>query len=156
VAIRGQKPKPSHLRIVDGNASRRPLNENEPKPTVLAADTQPPPGLSAPQQEFWRAKFAEVPVGMLTVVDLPLFTAYVMACWRYQNAITNLTTTGELIKVGEGWMHNPYGSVVNRQARDISKFASELGFSPTSRTRVKIDRRTKKSSPFGELKGLDD
>lgn len=32
MATRGAKPKPSHLKLVTGNAGRRPVPENEPEP----------------------------------------------------------------------------------------------------------------------------
>ena len=32
MATRGRKPKPTALKVLEGNPGKRPLNENEPKP----------------------------------------------------------------------------------------------------------------------------
>jgi P27 family predicted phage terminase small subunit len=95
---------------------------------------------------------------MLTRIDASVFTNWVVACDLYDQALRKVNEYGLLVKapITGTPMQSPALSILNRQARDISKFASELGFTPTSRTRVKVDRRTKKQSPFGELKELGD
>jgi P27 family predicted phage terminase small subunit len=156
LAIRGQKPKPSYLRAIDGGAGHRPLNEDEPKPPGKLLE--PPAFLSDSQRDLWFAKLADVPPGMLTRIDASVFTNWVVACDLYDQALRKVNEYGLLVKapITGTPMQSPALSILNRQARDISKFASELGFTPTSRTRVKVDRRTKKQSPFGELKELGD
>src|ERR1039458_9560068 len=57
MAIRGQKPKPSYLRAIDGGAGHRPLNEDEPKPPGKLLE--PPAFLSDSQRDLWFAKLAE-------------------------------------------------------------------------------------------------
>ena len=32
MATRGRKPKPTNLKVLEGNPGQRPLNDNEPKP----------------------------------------------------------------------------------------------------------------------------
>lgn len=38
MAIRGKKPKPTNLKILEGNPGKRPLNLNEPKPIPIAPE----------------------------------------------------------------------------------------------------------------------
>jgi len=43
--MRGPPPKPTYLRILEGNPSKRPLNRNEPQPPPV--ETLDPPITSA-------------------------------------------------------------------------------------------------------------
>ena len=38
MATRGRKPKPTALKVLEGNPGKRPLNENEPKPERKAPE----------------------------------------------------------------------------------------------------------------------
>jgi phage terminase small subunit len=72
MAVRGRKPKPTHLKVLSGNPGRRPLPESEPKPQPVA----PPCPDWLPEEA--RAKWDELApelerLGLLTAVDGPAF-----------------------------------------------------------------------------------
>ena len=51
MAVRGRKPKPSHLKLVTGNPGKRAINTQEPAPEgILPA---PPPELTAEARGEW-------------------------------------------------------------------------------------------------------
>ena len=75
IATGGPPPKPTHLKLIDGNPGKRPLNENEPKPAPAAASASHPPyWLSARAKNFWR-KYGPIlkRIGLLTEADIPAF-----------------------------------------------------------------------------------
>ena len=50
--MRGRKPKPTAVKVAQGNPGRRQLPKNEPKPSGKLGD--PPCHLSAVEQKIWR------------------------------------------------------------------------------------------------------
>lgn len=75
---RGPSPKPTPIRVLEGNPSRRPINENEPKPT----DGTPPmpPHLDRRARVVWRQIAPELSrLGLLTVVDGEALASYCTA-----------------------------------------------------------------------------
>lgn len=52
MGLRGPAPKPTALRIIEGNLGHRPLNQREPKPLVGEPDV--PAHLSRDAKKEWR------------------------------------------------------------------------------------------------------
>lgn len=155
--MRGRKPKPSYLRAIDGNAGRRPINADEPKPSGNLLE--PPADLSAIAQRVWREAIAAAPEGMLSSLDRSAFQGWCVQFATFQEADAKVQSLGLLVKApGEGGQpyQNPYLSVRNKAATLMRQFASDLGFNPTARTRVKITKPAKGSNPFDDLKSLTD
>jgi len=51
MAITGPKPKPTAIKILEGNPGKRPLNLNEPKPLQIAPEC--PDWLLAEAKKEW-------------------------------------------------------------------------------------------------------
>lgn len=152
----GRPPKPTHLRLVGGNAGRRPLPKNEPKPPV--AMPEPPQHLSDVAVAEWK-RVAQVlfDVGMLTEIDAGMLGAY---CQSYSDwlaaeemlrkfghvvkspirTITTRTRNSEITETAGGYpMPSPYLPIRNRALALMRQFAGEFGMSPAARTRVSVD-----------------
>ncbi len=56
--VRGRKPKSAELKLLGGNAGKRPINDDAPKPS-LTKNTKPFPWLSKAAKEFWRRTVPE-------------------------------------------------------------------------------------------------
>ena len=70
--------------------------------------------------------------------------------WEQANAkVTELGTVVDM--PGGQWAHNPFLSVLNKQAGIMRMASDELGFSPTARSRVKVSGK-KKANAFSRLK----
>ena len=69
MAQRGRKPKPTALKMLEGNPGGRPLNEAEPKPQKKAPRC--PPWLEDEAKREWKrmAKVLEQ-MGLLTEMDM--------------------------------------------------------------------------------------
>lgn len=156
--MKGRKPKPSYLRVLDGNAGRRPINPDEPQPVGNLEEHEPPAWLSDPQKIGWRYAMRNAPPGMLKRLDQSILTVWVVAEERHADAAQNVSKLGSLVKSSTGTPYqNPYLAIMNKQAQIMMKAAAELGFTPSSRSRVKVEPpKPGQGNPFADLKELSD
>ena len=136
--MRGAKPKPTHLKLIEGNPGKRRLNRNEPKPQGDLCDA--PDWLTEEQKAGWTYAIANAPAGLMKRLDRAALTAFVVAEDMHRQASVAVGKFGLITKSpskGEP-MQNPYLPIINRQAQIMLKAAAELGFTPSSRSRVEI------------------
>lgn len=136
--MRGAKPKPTHLKLLAGNPGKRPLNRNELRPQGDLHDA--PEWLTDEQKAGWTYAIANAPAGLMKRLDRAALTAFVVAEDMHRQASVavgkfGLVTKSQTLGVP---MQNPYLPIVNRQAQIMLKAAAELGFSPSSRSRVQV------------------
>lgn len=169
--MRGRKPKPSYLRALDGNAGRRPANPDEPQPKEPLKGDEPPPWMNGTQAAGWRYAMKNAPEGMLRSLDRSILAVWVVAEDLHRDAAERVGKLGTILKskeqknaagevVGGGVpYHNPWLAVLNKQAQIMMKAAAELGFTPSSRSRVKVSNPAKgdrTANPYADLRELDD
>lgn len=153
--MRGRKPKPSHLRIIEGMAGHRPLNQDEPEPDGDIA--APPEYLSARAQHYWRDVLKQLPPGMVKQLDAGTLTVYVTALADLEFATVKVDEAGPVIKMpgpAGQFMQNPFVSIKRAAMEKVLKAGAELGFTPSSRSRVKVVGKKKGKSAFGQLRQL--
>ena len=149
--MKGRKPKPTHLKLVTGNAGKRPLPTKEAKPALELP--MPPPELSDDAKVEWGRVSGELYcVGLLTKIDRATLAAYCQAYGRWMEAERALTAMksnafgGMLLKTGNGGvMVNPLLKVAERAMNDMVRIAAEFGMSPSSRSRIEA------SAPAGQI-----
>jgi P27 family predicted phage terminase small subunit len=149
--VAGRKPKPTHLRLLNGNAGKRPINKNEPKPVGDLFDA--PDWFSDAQKEGWTYAIANAPLGLLKRLDRSALTVWVIAEDLHKQATIAVGKFGLITKSpkqGEP-MQNPYLAIINRQAQIMLKAASEIGFTPSSRSRVQIQGGDTGGNAFNDL-----
>lgn len=150
---RGGKPKPTYMRLLEGNAGKRPMNHAEPKPTQPLAE--PPASLSDRQKDIWRYALEHAPIGLLTSLDESVFKVWVIACDFHDQANTMVNTAGIFMRTKQGVpIQNPWMAVVNRQSLIMMRAAAEMGFTPSSRSRVQVENQ-QTASAFSALKDID-
>lgn len=153
--MRGRKPKPSHLRVIEGSVSRYVDNPAEPVPS---GDLDAPPEwLSEAQRESWKYAIAHAPAGLLKRLDRSVLAVWVVAEALHAEASQKVAKFGAVVKspVVGMWIQSPYLAIQNKQAVIMMKAAAEMGFTPSSRTRVHLER-SRGQNPFDDLKSLDD
>jgi hypothetical protein len=64
----GPPPKPTALRILEGNRSKRPLNDREPHPEPLVW-TEPPAELAKAERGIWLAVVPHIAAGLMAQCD---------------------------------------------------------------------------------------
>lgn len=136
--MRGRKPKPTALKIREGNPSRRPLNAHEPKPPK--ALPRCPAHLSPTAKAEWRRLARTLnEMGVLTLSDRAAFAAYCQAYGRWVEAEQKLAETPVLLKTPSGYVQqSPWLSIANKQMELMGKYMAELGLTPAARSRVVV------------------
>jgi len=144
---RGPKPKPSVLKLIQGNPGKRQINKSEPKPKAARRPT-PPIDLDDCARKEWRRVVRELEaVGLLSKLDLPTLCAYCVAYSRFKSANDALKSVadkdkvfrGLLIKTKQGnWIQNPLVGVARRAADDMVRLAAEFGMTPSARARLQV------------------
>jgi P27 family predicted phage terminase small subunit len=97
----GRKPKPTALKLLNGNPGKRALNTNEPTLTPLI-DAEPPRYLGkAARMEWQRLAPQLVAVGLLSEADLALFATYCSAWGDLLEAEKKLRRGGHVSSTGK-------------------------------------------------------
>jgi phage terminase small subunit len=113
--VQGRKPKPTHLRAVQGNPGKRALNRQEPKPPAGAVE-RPAWLKTKAAREAWDelAPMLEG-MGVLTRADA--------------------LSLGVLCQVYSDWLTYRTAALAAR----VQSLLSEFGLTPSSRSRLKVD-----------------
>jgi len=132
----GRKPRPTKLKVLEGNPGKRRLNEKEPDP--LPAIPSCPDHLSPEAKKEWErvAPLLEK-LHLLTHIDRGALALYCQAWARWVEAEEALRTYGVMVKSPNGFpMQSPYLAVANRAMEQMRALLTEFGMSPSSRSRV--------------------
>jgi len=132
---RGPAPKATNLKILEGNPSKRPLNNDEPQPESGAIC---PEWLSENAQNEWR-RLAPIleSCGILTKADEDTLAAYCDALVNFKRC-TKLLEAGDLVEDGK----------VNPMIRAQRNYA---GLSPSDRTSLRVTPTKSKSKWDGKI-----
>ena len=150
--VRGRKPKPSHLKLLEGNPGRRPINPNEPRP-AREIPTCPAHLCPSAKAEWKRLAQQLYVLGILSTLDRAVLAGYCQSYGRWVEAERKLKETPAILKMPSGYIQqNPWLTISNKQLELMHKYMSELGLSPVSRTRVDV-RRPGGRSKFDGLLG---
>jgi len=146
------KPKPTNLKILEGNPGKRPLNLAEPQPELGA---KCPDWLSARGQTEWQ-RLAPVleNCGLLTLADQNTLAAY---CEAFGNYVQATNEVQELCSLVEHGSHGTkVAAIVNAQriyADQMLKWGSKLGLSASDRTGIKISDKPKSGKWASKITG---
>ncbi len=139
MATRGRKPKPTALKVLEGNPGKRPLNTKEPQPEKKAPRC--PSWLEQEAKNEWRrmSKTLEA-MGVLTQVDKAAFAGYCQAYARWKEAEEFLSKHGTIFKTPSGYIQQvPQVSIAQTYLKVMKDFCSEFGLTPAARTRINVD-----------------
>lgn len=136
--MRGRKPKPTALRLVEGNLSRRPFNRNEPKPPTAMSTC--PSHLSPTAKAEWKRLARTLnETGLLTGIDRAALATYCQAYGRWVEAERKLSETPPLLKTPAGYVQaSPWIAIANKQIELMTRLMAELGLSPAARSRLSV------------------
>lgn len=143
---KGRTPKPTHLKILQGDEERR-INREEPEPepaTLLGIDLkQPPSGIGARAAAVWRRLAPDlIAKRVLTTWDVDLFAAFCQLKAEYddlgrkrrahakdsyqRDQFASFGSQGQLIR-------NPYMQAQREVLGQMMQLASRFGLSPADR-----------------------
>ncbi|SEN72617.1 phage terminase, small subunit, putative, P27 family [Loktanella fryxellensis] len=137
--MRGRKPKPTTLKLIEGNPGRRPINDAEPKPRGGVPTCPAHLGPSAKAE--WKRLARDLNrIGLLTMADRAALAVYCQ-CWgRWVEAERKLQETPLLLKTPSGYVqHSPWLTIANKERELMARYMGELGLTPSARTRLAVN-----------------
>lgn len=136
----GPPPKPTQLRVIEGNPGKRALNKYEPKPEPCRPSC--PKHLDKAAKAEWRRVTKELEkLKMLTLLDRAALAAYCQVYSRWKDAEEKIAQFGGVIKGSVGGTHlvlSPYMRIANECIDQLKALSQEFGFTPSSRSRITI------------------
>lgn len=140
----GRKPKPTALRLIEGNRGKRALPKKEA--VIALAEPTPPSFLCDDAKVEWGRVCSELyAAGLMTELDRAALGAYCAAYGRWaqaERAINRMAAKDELnaalmIKTVSGnAIQNPLVGIANKAKSDVVRYAAEFGMTPSARARV--------------------
>jgi P27 family predicted phage terminase small subunit len=152
MAQRGRKPKPTELKVLEGNPGKRTLNKNEPRPDKKAPRC--PSWLEDEAKKEWKrmGKVLEQ-MGLLTDMDMAAFAGYCQAFARWKEAEEFLTQHGTIVRTPNGYLQQvPQVSIAQTNLKIMLKFCEQFGLTPSARSRITGDGQD--SEPGDDMEAL--
>ena len=158
----GPKPKPTSLRIFEGNPGRHPLNTDEPS-SDLPAVKPSAVGMDEIASHEWDRVLAAMPQGIYSALDTAALGTYALA-WSMlvksqreidENGITERfykeSSDGKTRYLVETKI-NPSVRTWKAASETLIKMTDRLGLNPSVRSRLQVP--SKKAAPQSKFNGL--
>lgn len=140
---RGPPPKPTNLRVLQGNPGKRPISPREPKPRKTAPRC--PEWLSDEAKKVWRRTVPELKaLGVLTTIDGDALAGYCATYAQWKEATVFIDKHGMAypLRDGEGrvkcMQQFPQVAVARGALFLLKAFMQEFGLTPASRSRIQV------------------
>lgn len=127
MATRGRKPKPTAIKLLEGNPGKRPLNRSGPVPPDGGVDC--PAWLLPEAKKAW-ARIASLltTLGLLTLLDVTALAGYCQTYARWKHAKKQLSQSGDQIPGAAGKPQpNPYLAIESKCAATMKSLATGFG-----------------------------
>lgn len=138
---RGPKPKPTALRVFEGDPGRLLAKRHgEAQPGIPDAVPQPPEWLGKIGKAKWRELAPHLyPIGLLTAVDVDALALYCEA-WDELFAMRALIDESGAVAVSEkgGEYQHPAVGIKNKAIQRIKQFGALFGVGPATRVGLNV------------------
>ena len=152
MATRGRKPKPTAVKVLEGNPGKRELNTFEPVPKKTSLPKCPDWLEEEARNEWHRLAKNLFELGLLTDLDVQAFASYCQAYARWREAEEFITQHGSLIKTKSGyWQQVPQVSIAHQNQKIMMQAAAEFGLTPSSRSRIIADQAASREADEMEM-----
>lgn len=146
----GRHPKPTVVKMLEGNPGKRALNMNEP------VCTDPP---VMPQHIFedalaaekWDEVLAAMPPGVYARLDVAMLAQYAQAYAMMIRAGEQIREEGFTAATAEGVKTHPAVTVWLGMSQTVARCASQLGLVPTARSKLNVPTGGDKKSRLAGL-----
>ncbi|NBP41045.1 MAG: phage terminase small subunit P27 family [Betaproteobacteria bacterium] len=105
----------------------------------------------------WRYALECAPPHLLKRLDMSVLEIWACAADLYRKAQAGIAKTGLLVKAPNTGvpMQSPYLAIANKQAQIMTKAATEMGFTPASRSRVALPIESAEDAfdPWADIAG---
>jgi P27 family predicted phage terminase small subunit len=144
-----RRPKPTAIKLLEGNPGKRPLNTEEPKPTTGIPE-MPKELRPTARREWGRITLDLDALGVLSVVDGKALAMYCDAYADWEEAQRDCVRNGLVIETpvfnkngdlaGYVKKENPSFNVKCKAIKTMKAFLIEFGLTPASRAKLKIEK----------------
>ena len=157
MSLLGRPPKPTRLKLLQGNPGKRQLPKAEPRPEAKAP--RPPKWLKGAALSEWRRIVPELErLGLMTRIDRAALTGYCASWARFREAEEFLTKNGTTYVVRDkdgrtkAVVNFPQVGTSRAERLVMHRFLVGFGLDPSSRSRVKSNE-VRPRSALEELLG---
>lgn len=151
--MRGRPPKPTKLKLLNGNPGGRPLNDAEPRPGPGLPKC--PSFLDSAAKAEWKETCDELAaMGLLAKSDKKVIASLCQAWATFKATTERLRKEGRYYTV-RGYEVARTAVAEQREAmKQIREFSSVLGLDPSSRTRIHVPPKDAKRDDFEAFVGI--
>ena len=150
--MRGRKPKPTLLKLVQGNRGKRSPKSTEPNPPPVAPPV--PEHLSDEAKVEWGRMLAHLePLGLVSQLYRAALAGYCQAWADWVEACRHcakgkiVATPKKKITKRDGTVEesggypitNPWLAIRKQASKEMRDYGAEFGYSPASITRVSVE-----------------
>jgi P27 family predicted phage terminase small subunit len=145
------RPKPTALKLLQGNPGRQPLNKREAKPRICIPPC--PKHLTPGARSHWKAVAPKLArVGLLTEIDDEALGALCEARAIWVAAKKKMAQEGITLTSPNGYtIPSPSFTVASKALKQMQSLWAEFGMTPSSRSRIKAGEPAEPDDPFEEL-----
>lgn len=150
--MRGRKPKPTALRVIEGNPGKRAINTAEPHAGPLG---NPPADLDGISLAKWH-EMSRLWRLVASAADRDQLAEYCRLEAERVEAMEKLAEQGPVaFTAGGAPVQSAWKIILNKCREDMRKIAVEFGGTPASRARVKPNGEAPQSKFGSLLKAVD-
>ena len=140
---RGPAPKPTVLKILEGNPGKQKLNTREPEGVGAARELACPAHITGVGRKEWK-RLVET-CGWLTATDRPALEAAAVEYATYRDALENVRAGGPVQVTEKGYQAvTGWYTVQTKSLKNYLWCCQELGATPASRSRIELPERQDK------------
>lgn len=153
--MRGRKPLPTATKEAAGSFNVHPGRRNAAEPKAKRGYPVKPEHIDA--DDVASGQWDELcktldELGILTTADKSLLALYCQTYSEWMKLQLHVQANGCVLFNDKGnASQSPEAIQVHRYADRLLKMMSELGLTPSARSRVKVPEKSEEDDPFGEL-----
>ncbi len=142
----GRKPKPAHIKLLEGVKEDR---VNRLEPTPAESEVAPPRLLTDAAMRHWDALAPDlVARRVVTSWDADTLARYCEWLDRYERIAAEVESSGFTVKGRlDGEIKNPRWQLLRDSSEQVTKLGALLGLNPSDRSRLKVEDSA--SNPSG-------
>ena len=147
----GRPPKPTPIKLLEGNPGKRRLNKDEPQ--LKLAKPRCPDHLDEVAQKEWkRVVRILMKMRVLTEADQVMLGIWCQTYSTMIDAQDKLKQAGTLYKSKGGFVQvSPLFGIVNKCVHVMSRIATEYGLTPAARVRLHTIAEAKSANKWSEV-----
>ena len=148
----GRPRKPTAIKKLQGTLNIYSVNFDEPTPEYSLQNVKTPSFLSRDQKQLWKYAISQAPDGVLTTIDIGLFTRWCVLYSKFISLSKALEEAGDVIYNDDGVPRaNPLINDLNKLAITLRSIETELGFTPASRSKISVHKSEEEKNAFLEI-----